>query len=188
MFVRLWSQIPSRSYSPSLFTCNLFTWFLVGTLGMTLTTVPSNCSMLISSKMTVPWGSSLTSVATSLPYVTRKIHANIIYTSGWSVKTYTLKHWSKADQSRVQDTKVLLDAYISVFDGELHVISSLQSFQITFELAVVKEDLLHHISPLNESKRLLKDNTSFSITAMVSIIQNVSSSACLKSTVSYFME
>lgn len=120
--------------------------------------------------------------------VTRKIHANIIYTSGWSVKTYTLKHWSKADQSRVQDTKVLLDAYISVFDGELHVISSLQSFQITFELAVVKEDLLHHISPLNESKRLLKDNTSFSITAMVSIIQNVSSSACLKSTVCYFME
>lgn len=49
-------------------TCNLLAWFLVGTLGMTLTTVPSNCSMLISSKMTVPWGSSLTSVATSLPY------------------------------------------------------------------------------------------------------------------------
>lgn len=42
-------------------------WFFVGTLGMTLATVPSNCSMLMSSKMTVPWGSSLTSVATSLP-------------------------------------------------------------------------------------------------------------------------
>lgn len=48
-------------------TSDLLAWFLVGTLGMTLTTVPSNCSMLISSKMTVPWGSSLTSVATSLP-------------------------------------------------------------------------------------------------------------------------
>lgn len=47
---------------------NLLAWFLVGTLGMTFTTVPSNCSMLISSKMTVPWGRSLTSVATSLPY------------------------------------------------------------------------------------------------------------------------
>ncbi len=35
-------------------TCDLLAWFLVGTLGMTLTTVPSNCSMLISSKMTVP--------------------------------------------------------------------------------------------------------------------------------------
>ena len=118
--------------------------------------------------------------------VTRIIHVNIIYTSsGWSVKTYTLQHWSKVDQSRVQDTKVLLDAYISVFDGELHVISSLQSFQITFELAVVKEDLLHHISPLNESKRLLKDNTSFSIKA-TSTIQNVSSSACLKCSLCYF--
>lgn len=50
-----------------------------------------------------------------------------------------------------------LYAYISVFDGELDVISSLQSLQITLELAVVKEDLLHHIGPLNESKCLLKD-------------------------------
>ncbi len=49
--------------------------------------------------------------------------------------------------------------YISVFDGELDIISSLQSLQITLELTVVKEDLLHHISPLNESKCLLKDKT-----------------------------
>lgn len=51
------------------------------------------------------------------------------------------------------------NTYISVFYGELNIISSLQSFQITLELAVVKEDLLDHISPLNESKGLLKGKT-----------------------------
>lgn len=56
-----------------------------------------------------------------------------------------------------------LNTYISVFDGKLNIISSLQSLQITLELAVVKEDLLHHIGPLNKSKRLLKDNTRFNI-------------------------
>lgn len=52
-----------------------------------------------------------------------------------------------------------MTTHVSVFYGELDVISSLQSFQITLELAVVKEDLLHHISPLNESKGLLEDKT-----------------------------
>lgn len=51
-----------------------------------------------------------------------------------------------------------LNAYVSIFDGELNVISSLQSLQITLELAVVEEDLLHHVSPLNEPKGLLKDD------------------------------
>ena len=53
------------------------------------------------------------------------------------------------------------DTYISVFDGELDIISSLQCLQITLELTVVKEDLLHHISPFDESKGLLKNNTWF---------------------------
>lgn len=57
-----------------------------------------------------------------------------------------------------------LNTYISVFDGELDIISSLQSLQVTLELTVVKEDLLHYISPFNESKGLLKDNIWFSIT------------------------
>lgn len=51
-----------------------------------------------------------------------------------------------------------ITAYISVFDGKLDIISSLQGFQITLELAVVKEDFLHNISPLDEPKSLLKDN------------------------------
>lgn len=57
-----------------------------------------------------------------------------------------------------------LNAYISVFDGKLDVISSLQSLQITLELTVVKEDLLHHVGPLNEPKSLLKDNAWFNTT------------------------
>lgn len=51
---------------------------------------------------------------------------------------------------------MLEDTYISVFDGELDIISSLQSLQITLELTIVKKYLLHYISPLNESKGLLK--------------------------------
>lgn len=47
-------------------------------------------------------------------------------------------------------------AYISVLDGKLNIISSLKGFQITLELAVVKEDFLHNIGPLNEPKCLLK--------------------------------
>ena len=49
-----------------------------------------------------------------------------------------------------------ITAYISVLDGKFNIISSLQSFQITLKLAVVKEDFLHHISPFNEPKRFLK--------------------------------
>lgn len=64
------------------------------------------------------------------------------------------------------EVKKLDNTYISVFDSELDIISSLQSLQITLELAVVKENLLHNIGPLNESKRLLKDNTWFNITAI----------------------
>lgn len=48
-----------------------------------------------------------------------------------------------------------VNAYISVFDGKFNIISSLQGLQITLELAVVKEDLLHNVSPLNEPKSLL---------------------------------
>lgn len=59
---------------------------------------------------------------------------------------------------------MLEDTYISVFNGELDIISSLQSLQITLELTVVKKDLLHHVSPLNESKCLLKDNTRYNRT------------------------
>ena len=49
--------------------------------------------------------------------------------------------------------------YVSLFDGELHVVAGLQGLQVALELAVVEEDLLHHISPLNEPKGLLPDNT-----------------------------
>ena len=93
-------------------SCNLFTWFLVGTLGMTLTTVPSNCSMLISSKMTVPWGSSLTSVATSLPYGhknnTRKyyIHTNVRLVSK-KLHTSTLVKYGSIQSSRYSITRCL---------------------------------------------------------------------------------
>lgn len=52
----------------------------------------------------------------------------------------------------------LEDTYISIFNSELDIISSLQSLQITLELAVVKKDLLHHVGPLDESKCLLNDN------------------------------
>lgn len=46
-------------------------------------------------------------------------------------------------------------AYVSFFDGELHIVPSLQCFQVSLELAIVEEDLLHHISTLDETKRLL---------------------------------
>lgn len=52
-----------------------------------------------------------------------------------------------------------MDSYISFFDGKFHIISSLQGLQISFKLTVVEENLLHHISPLNESKGLLQDTT-----------------------------
>lgn len=52
-------------------------------------------------------------------------------------------------------------AYISVLDGKFDIISSLQSFQITLKLAVVKEDFFHNIGPFNEPKCLLKDNIRF---------------------------
>lgn len=60
-------------------------------------------------------------------------------------------------------------AYISVLDGKLNVISSLQSLQITLELAVVKEDLLHHIGPLDEPESLLKDDAWFKVTIQLKI-------------------
>lgn len=47
-------------------------------------------------------------------------------------------------------------AYISFFNGEFHIISSLQSLQIPFKLTVVEEDLLHNISSFNETKGLLQ--------------------------------
>lgn len=106
--------------------------------------------MLMSSKMTVPWGSSLTSVATSLPCSQKEIVSYIYTHCGRSEK---ILMWTyPRDFQR-------LDAYISVLDGKLNVVSSLQSLQITLELAVVKEDLLHHIGPFDESKSLLKDDT-----------------------------
>lgn len=51
------------------------------------------------------------------------------------------------------------DAYVSVLDGELHVVSSLQSLQVALELAVVEENLLHHVGPLDEPESLLKEDT-----------------------------
>lgn len=61
------------------------------------------------------------------------------------------------------------DAYISVLDGKLDVVSGLQSLQITLELAVVKEDLLHHVGPLDEPESLLKDDTWFRVTVQLKI-------------------
>jgi len=45
--------------------------------------------------------------------------------------------------------------YVAVFNGELHIIPGLQVLQVSFELAVVEEDLLHHVGPLDEPKGLL---------------------------------
>lgn len=64
----------------------------------------------------------------------------------------------KLKRIRSQEVIKKKNTYVSVFDGELNIISSLQSLQVTLELTVVKEDLLHHISPFNESKGLLKYN------------------------------
>lgn len=49
--------------------------------------------------------------------------------------------------------------YVSLFDGKLHVVAGLQGLQVALELAVVEEDLLHHVSSLNEPKGLLADTT-----------------------------
>lgn len=57
-----------------------------------------------------------------------------------------------------------IDAYVSVLDGELHIVSSLQSLQVTLELAVVEENLLHHVGSLDEPESLLKEDTEYSDT------------------------
>lgn len=63
------------------------------------------------------------------------------------------------NSKEIRDIRCGITAYISVFDGKLDIISSLQGFQITLEFAVVKEDFLHNIGPLDEPKCLLKDNS-----------------------------
>lgn len=123
------------------------TWFLVGTLGITLVTVPSNCSILISSNITVPGGSRRTSVATSLPWKETRRKSS----------THTL---SKAGQIiqmvRLRDHDISAKTYISILNGKLHIVSGLQCLQVTLKLTVVKENLLHHICPLNKSKCILR--------------------------------
>lgn len=73
------------------------------------------------------------------------------------------------DDFNVDVSKGFPEAYISVLDGKLNVVSSLQSLQITLELAVVKEDLLHHIGPLDEPKSLLKDDAWCKVTIQLKI-------------------
>lgn len=108
--------------------------------------------------MTVPWGSSLTSVATSLPYgVVQELQVSKLVKSGSNVSS--MFSWVFVDC-----TAEKLYPYISVFDGKLNIISSLKSLQITLELTIVKKDLLHHICPLNKSKGLLKEIATFNIT------------------------
>lgn len=52
----------------------------------------------------------------------------------------------------------MADAYVSVLDGELHIVSSLQSLKVTLVLAIVKENLLYHVGPLDEAESLLKED------------------------------
>lgn len=67
---------------------------------------------------------------------------------------WRLFHWVPLDSKNAHK-----DAYISFLDGEFHIISSLQGLQISFKLTVVEENLLNHISSLNESKGLLQNTT-----------------------------
>lgn len=60
---------------------------------------------------------------------------------------------------QISITKKRTDAYVSILDGELHVVSSLQSLQVTLELAVVEENLLHHVGSLDEAESLLNEDT-----------------------------
>lgn len=59
-------------------------------------------------------------------------------------------------QSHVKKKKKLENSYISIFDCELNIISRLQGLKIALKFTVVKKDLLHHISPLDETKSFLE--------------------------------